>query len=80
MNNDTNLVIDSFKLIKDKPINTIGDFDHTTCYSSSEFIKMLNQFNWKQSMSRVGNSFDNKEFKFRFSILITELIYKLNIK
>ena len=31
-------------------------------------------------MSRVGNSIDNKEFEFWFSILKTELIYKLNIK
>ena len=45
MNNDTNLVIDSFKFIKDEQINTIVDSDHTTCYSSSEFIKMLKEFN-----------------------------------
>ena len=79
MNNDTNLVIDSFKLIKDKS-NAIVHFDHTTCYSFSEFIKILKEFNWKQSMSRVGNSLDNKEFEFWFSILTTKLIYKLNIK
>ena len=64
MNNDTNLIIDSFKLIKDKPINAIVHFDHTTCYSSSGFIKMLREFNWKQSMSMVGNSLNNKEFEF----------------
>ena len=39
--NDTNLVIDSFKLIKDKLINEIVHSDHGRCYSSSEFIKML---------------------------------------
>ena len=50
MNNDTNLIIDSFKLIKNKPINAIVHSDHTTCYSYSEFIKMLKEFNWKQSM------------------------------
>ena len=31
-------------------------------------------------MFRVANSLDNKEFEFWFSILTTELIYKLNIK
>ena len=80
MNNDTNLVIDSFKSIKDKPINAIVHSDHGKCYSSSEFIKMLKEFNWKQSMSRVGNSLDNRVVEFWFSILKTELIYKLNIK
>ena len=54
--------------------------DHGKCYSSSEFIKMLKEFNWKQSMSRVGNSLDNRVVEFWFSILKTELIYKLNIK
>ena len=68
MNNDTNLVIDSFKFIKDEQINTIVDSDHTTCYSSSEFIKMLKEFNWKQSMFRIRNSLDNKEFEFWFNI------------
>ena len=64
MNNDTKLVIDSFKLIKDKPINEIVHFDHVRCCSSSEFIKMLKEFNWKRSMFRVWNSLDNKEFEF----------------
>ena len=45
MNNVTNLVINSFKLINDKAINAIMHFDNTTCYSSSEFIKMLKEFN-----------------------------------
>ena len=64
MNNDTNLVIDWFKLIKYKPINAIVHPDHTTCYSSSEFIQMLKGFSLKQSMSKVWNSLDNKEFEF----------------
>ena len=64
MNNDTNLVIDSFKSIKDKPINSIVNSNHGRCYSFYEFIKMLKEFNWKKSMSRAANSIDNKEFKF----------------
>ena len=79
MNNDTNLVINSFKLIKDKP-NAIAHFDHGRCYSSFEFIEMLREFTWRQSMSKVWNSLDNKEFEFWFSILKIESIYKLNIK
>ena len=68
MNNDTNLVIDSFKLVKDKPINAILHSDDTICCSSSEFIKMFNEFNWKQSMSKIWNSLDNQEFEFWFNI------------
>ncbi|MBQ5492569.1 MAG: IS3 family transposase [Mycoplasmataceae bacterium] len=41
---------------------------------------MLKEFNWKQLISRVRNSLDNKGFEFWFSIFKTELIYKLNIK
>ncbi|MBQ5492575.1 MAG: IS3 family transposase [Mycoplasmataceae bacterium] len=66
-------------MIKDKPINTIVHSDHGRCYSSSEFIKMLKEFNWKQSISRVRNSLDNW-VEFWFSILKTELIYNLNTK
>ena len=45
MNNDTNLVIDSFTLIKNKAINAIVNSDHGRCYSSFEFIEMLKEFN-----------------------------------
>ena len=44
------------------------------------FTEMLKKHNWTQSMSRVWNPLDNEEFEFWFSILKTELIYKLNIK
>ena len=80
MYNDTKLITDSFTSMKYKPKDAIVHSDHGACYSSSDFIKIIKQHNWKQSMSRVGNSLDNRVVEFWFSILKTELIYKLNIK
>ena len=54
--------------------------DHGADYSSKSFQQMLHKYNAIQSMSRVGNSLDNRVVEFWFSILKTELIYKLNIK
>ena len=80
MYNNTKLVNDSFISMKYKPKNAIIHSDHGACYSSLSFTNMIKQNNWKQSMSRVGNSLDNRVVEFWFSILKTELIYKLNIK
>ena len=80
MYNDTKLVNDSFISMKYKPKNAIIHSDHGSCYSSLTFTQMIKQHNWKQSMSRVGNSLDNRVVEFWFSILKTELIYNLNIK
>ena len=42
---------------------------------------MLKEFNWKQSMSKVWNSLDNKVVEFWFSILKkTRLLSRLNTK
>ena len=60
--------------MKYKPKNAIVHSDHGACYSSSDFIKIIKQHNWKQSMSRVGNSLDNRVVEIWFSILKTELI------
>ena len=80
MCNDTKLIIDSFDAIKNKPVKAIVHFDYCTCYSSELFKEKINELNWIQSMSRVGNSLDNRVVEYWFSILKSELIYKLNIK
>lgn len=79
--NDTRLVLDSFQNLITKQIkNVIVHSDHGLAYSSLLFSNMLAKNNWTQSMSRVGNSLDNRVIEFWFSILKTELIYNLNIK
>ena len=80
INTDVKLIIDSFVSMKYKPKNGIIHSDHGLCYSSSVFTEMVKKHHWTQSMSRVGNALDNKEFEFWFSILKTELIYNLNTK
>ena len=80
MYNGTKLIIDSFDAIKNKPVKAIVHSDRCACYSSELFKEKINELNWIQSMSRIGNSLDNRVVECWFSILKTELIYKLNIK
>ena len=80
MNNDVKLIIHSFDSIKSKTKNVIVYLDHGAYYASSVFTETLKKHHWTHLMSRVRNSFDNKEFEFWFSIFKTELIYNLNSK
>ena len=80
MCNDTNLVIQSFNSIKNKPVISIVHPDHGAPYTSKYFDEMLKQNNWIQSMSRIDNCLDNRVVEFWFSILRNELIAKLDIK
>ena len=77
-NNDINLIIDSLVDVKQK--NCIIHSDHGTVYSSKEFHKFIKKNKWTQSMSRVGNSLDNREIEYWFSLLKTELINTINLK
>ena len=80
MHNDTKLIIDSFAAIKDKLAGSIVHTDHGADYTSKSYQNMLRKYHATQSMSRVGNSLDNRDIEFWFSILKTELIYRLDIK
>ncbi|WP_027121462.1 integrase core domain-containing protein, partial [Mycoplasma leonicaptivi] len=48
--------------------------------SSQEYKKLVDKINGKISMSRVGNSLDNREVEYFFSILKTECLYLNKIK
>ena len=80
MYNDAKLTICSFATIKDKLAGSIVHTDHAADYSSKSYQNMLHKYHSTQSMSRVGNSLDNRDIEFWFSILKTELIYRLDIK
>ena len=80
LRNDAKLIIDSFYPIKDQLAGSIVHSDHGADYSSKSFQEMLHKYHAIQSMSRVGNSLDNRVVEFWFSILKTELIYRLDIK
>lgn len=73
--NDTQLVLNSMnKNIK----NAIIHSDHGFQYSTFEFKKFINENNCIQSMSRIGNSLDNREIEHWFCIFKNELIYHLD--
>nr|WP_308700593.1 DDE-type integrase/transposase/recombinase [Metamycoplasma hominis] len=70
--NDTNLVLKHFKLTKFLKKFIIHS-DHGYQYSSKEFLDYIDSINDTISMSRVGNSLDNREVEYFFSILKTEI-------
>lgn len=70
--NDTNLVLKHFKQTK-FPKKFIVHSDHGYQYSSKEFLDYIDSINGTISMSRVGNSLDNREVEYFFSILKTEI-------
>ena len=80
MYNDSKLIIDSFAAIKHKLAGSIVHTDHGADYTSKSYQSMLRKYHATQSMSRVGNSLDNRDIEFWFSIFKTELIYRLDIK
>lgn len=77
-NNDVRLVIDSLITVNKK--NCIIHSDHGAVYSSIEFNRLIQEKKWEQSMSRVGNSLDNREIEYWFSIFKTELINSIDLK
>ena len=65
---------------KNKINNLIIHSDHAMCYSSNEFIKLIKKYNITQSMSRVGNSLDNRPIEFFFKILKHEYLRLIPLK
>ena len=78
--NDAQLIIESFDALKDNLMDSIVHTDHGADYLSKAYQEMLRKYHAIQSMSRVGNSLDNRVVEFWFSILKTELISKLDTK
>ncbi|MGC7173191.1 DDE-type integrase/transposase/recombinase [Metamycoplasma hominis] len=63
--NDTNLVLKHFKLTKFLKKFIIHS-DHGYQYSSKEFLDYIDSINGTISMTRVGNSLDNREVEYFF--------------
>ncbi|WAM11055.1 hypothetical protein ONA00_00800 [Mycoplasmopsis cynos] len=72
LNNDTELVLNNIKNTKFKD-NFILHSDHGSAYSSIDYINKIKSLNGKISMSRIGNSLDNREIEYFFSILKSEI-------
>ncbi len=75
LRNNTNLVMKTFADAELDDIKIIHS-DHGYQYSSKEFRKFLIKNKIEQSMSRVGNSLDNRPIEYWFSIIKSE---KLNL-
>ena len=78
LKNDTKLVMNTFKEIDLTNINIVH-LDHGYQYSSKEFTHLLSINNVTQSMSRIGNSLDNRPIKYWFSIIKTEKLNLINL-
>ncbi|MBO6072292.1 hypothetical protein J6P59_01325 [bacterium] len=64
MYNDAKLTIDSFVTIKDKLAGSIVRTDHGADNLSKSYQNMLRKYHATQSMSRIGNSLDNRDIEF----------------
>ncbi len=68
-------------IIKTKfPKNFIINTDHGATYLSVEYLDYLKQQGWIASMSRIGNSLDNREAGYFFSILKSEMFINFERK
>ncbi|MBQ3621963.1 DDE-type integrase/transposase/recombinase [bacterium] len=50
--------------MKDKLAGSIVHTDHGADYTSKSYQNMLRKYHATQSMSRVGNSLDNRDIEF----------------
>lgn len=76
--NDNELVKRSFDNIDLSKIKIIHS-DHGYQYTSKFFKELIDKNNITQSMSRVGNSLDNRPIEYWFSILKSECIWLQDI-
>lgn len=79
-NNDTSLVMNHISKTKFPPNKFIIHSDHGVQYSSLNYLTFIKKNNGIVSMSRVGNSLDNREIEYFFSILKTEIFSDFNKK
>ena len=76
--NDSLLVLKTVKKLKRR--NYILHSDHGVQYSTEEVLNIVNKHNSKTSMSRVGNSLDNREVEYFFGCLKGEYLNHINTK
>ncbi|WP_198514020.1 DDE-type integrase/transposase/recombinase [Williamsoniiplasma luminosum] len=76
--NDTKLVLDTIDELK--RTNFIFHSDHGIQYSSYQVIEKLRNMSGITSMSRIGNSLDNREVEYFFSCLKGEYLNHIKTK
>lgn len=75
--NDVHLVLKHMRKINLSGM--ILHSDHGTQYSSYDYIQLSKKMGFSISMSRVGNSLDNREAEYFFSNIKSEVLNNLNL-
>ncbi|MCU9932177.1 IS3 family transposase [Mycoplasmopsis felis] len=77
--NNLDLVIQNLEyLTKKKYSNFIIHSDHGFQYTNKIYIDKVKKSNGEVSLSRIGNSLDNREIEYWFGIIKTELLNDLD--
>nr|WP_241003398.1 IS3 family transposase [Mycoplasma sp. Mirounga ES2805-ORL] len=77
--NNLDFVLDNIKDIQNENFNNfIIHSDHGFQYTNQEYIDRITKFGGVVSMSRVGNSLDNREIEYWFGVIKTELLNDLD--
>ncbi|XBE78440.1 IS3 family transposase [Mesomycoplasma ovipneumoniae] len=78
LNNDLNLVMDNIKTFRSIDKGFVIHSDHGFQYTSKVYIDKINKMGGTVSLSRIGNSLDNREVEYWFSIIKSECLNELN--
>ena len=76
--NDSTLVMKTIKKLKRR--NYILHSDHGAQYSTHDVLKIVKQHRARTSMSRIGNSLDNREVEYFFGCLKGEYLNHIKTK
>lgn len=78
--NNLDLVMDNLNKNNFNNKSFIVHSDHGFQYTNQRFIDKVKSLNGRTSYSRIGNSLDNREAEYWFSVLKTEFIRDLNVR
>ncbi|WNM15178.1 IS3 family transposase [Mesomycoplasma ovipneumoniae] len=78
VNNDLDLVMDNIKTFRSIDKDFVIHSDHGFQYTSKVYIDKINKMGGTVSLSRIGNSLDNREVEYWFSIIKSECLNELN--
>ncbi|WNM13914.1 IS3 family transposase [Mesomycoplasma ovipneumoniae] len=78
VNNDLNLVMDNIKTFRSIDKDFVIHSDHGFQYTSKVYIDKINKMGGTVLLSRIGNSLDNREAEYWFSIIKSECLNELN--
>ncbi|WNM14653.1 transposase [Mesomycoplasma ovipneumoniae] len=78
VSNDLNLVMDNIKTFRSIDKDFVIHSDHGFQYTSKVYIDKINKMGGTVWLSRIGNSLDNREAEYWFSIIKSECLNELN--